>query len=179
MKHPTTRQLYAYWSELRAEIDPGAIRHILADTFTLRPDSAGRYRFRSAGTRCCALFGRDLRTTPFADLWLGRSRSDMQRMIDAVLEETVGVAAGLRGGGVELELILLPLRSRSGRRAGLIGAIVPTSPLGWSGVSAIEPMEIASMRIVRPAQDDALPAPAAEPRLAPRQRFVVHEGGRA
>ena len=43
MKHATSRMLFAYWDALRGErsspergaINPGAIRHILADTFIL------------------------------------------------------------------------------------------------------------------------------------------------
>ncbi len=43
MKHPTSRMLFSYWDSLRGdraapergEIEPGAIRHILAETFIL------------------------------------------------------------------------------------------------------------------------------------------------
>ena len=48
MKHPTSRMLFSYWDGLRGaraarergEIEPGEIRHILADTFVLEIDPA-------------------------------------------------------------------------------------------------------------------------------------------
>ena len=54
MKHSTSRMLFSYWDALRgeraaperSEIEPGEIRHILADTFILEigPDRrATRY----------------------------------------------------------------------------------------------------------------------------------------
>ncbi|TXM87718.1 PAS domain-containing protein, partial [Methylobacterium sp. WL122] len=70
MKHPTSRMLYSYWDRLRgqrcaperSEIEPGAIRHLLADSLILELDMPHRTAtLRLAGTRVCALFGRELR----------------------------------------------------------------------------------------------------------------------
>src|ERR1700728_823423 len=77
MKHAASRELYAYWQELRgrrpaptrAEIEPGAIRRILSEAFILALDRASGYPFRLAGTRVCALFGRELKGETFLDLW--------------------------------------------------------------------------------------------------------------
>src|SRR4051794_37663355 len=68
MKHAASRMLYAYWDGARgeraaperSEIEPGAIRHILADTF-IQIGAHGAAEFRLAGTRLCAPFGRELR----------------------------------------------------------------------------------------------------------------------
>ncbi|HEY0354137.1 MAG TPA: PAS domain-containing protein, partial [Enterovirga sp.] len=65
MKHATSRMLFSYWDSLRGEraapersdVEPGAIRHILADTFILGIDGEAGATFRLAGTRCSALFG--------------------------------------------------------------------------------------------------------------------------
>src|SRR5215469_2101579 len=69
MKHAACRELYAYWDERRgkrpaperAEIEPGAIRHVLSDALILGLDAGTGHPFRLAGTRMCALFGRELK----------------------------------------------------------------------------------------------------------------------
>ena len=61
MKHATSRLLFAYWDGLRgdraaperSQIEPGQIRHILADTFILAIEPDGQAEFRLAGTRAC------------------------------------------------------------------------------------------------------------------------------
>ena len=73
MKHPSIRELFDYWNKRRGgrpapergEIEPGAIRHVLADTFILAFDAGAGHPFRIAGTRVCALFGRELKGAAF------------------------------------------------------------------------------------------------------------------
>src|SRR6188474_1899724 len=70
MKHPSNRELFDYWNERRgerlaperADIEPSAIRHILGDTFVLEVSGIESHLFRIAGTRLCALFGRELKS---------------------------------------------------------------------------------------------------------------------
>ena len=77
MKHPSNRDLFGYWNERRgarlaperADIEPSAIRQILGDTFVLEVDSRASHPFRIAGTRLCALFGRELKGESFVRLW--------------------------------------------------------------------------------------------------------------
>jgi len=69
MKHAASRELYAYWEAKRgtrpaperAEIEPGAIRGILSDTFILALDRGLGRPVRLAGTRVCALFDREIK----------------------------------------------------------------------------------------------------------------------
>ena len=78
MKNASTRLVFEYWDGLRGEraapergeIEPGALRHALADTFVLENEPIGPV-FRLAGTRLCALFGREQRGRAFAALWPG------------------------------------------------------------------------------------------------------------
>ncbi len=89
MKHPSNRELFDYWNERRgerlaperAEIEPSAIRHVLGDTFVLEVNGAGNHLFRIAGTRLCALFGRELKTESFLPLWQ-RSAQDCDARAD-------------------------------------------------------------------------------------------------
>ena len=61
----------------RAEIDPAAIRHALGDIFMLAADFVDGIRFRLAGTRVCALFGRELKGERFNALWSEASRAQI------------------------------------------------------------------------------------------------------
>ena len=89
MKHQATRELFAYWNALRGErtapqrceIDPSAIRNVLADTFMLDVDVAQRFPVRLAGTRVSGLFDADQKGESFLSLW----RAEERRNIAAVL----------------------------------------------------------------------------------------------
>ena len=83
MKHAASRELYTYWQALRgrrpapqrAEIEPGAIRHVLSEAFIVALDRGAGYPFRLAGTRVCALFGRELKGESFLEP-LGRGEPE-------------------------------------------------------------------------------------------------------
>ena len=125
MKHPSSRDLYAYWDAQRGnrpapergDIEPGAIRHLLGDSFILALDAARGHPFRLAGTRVCALFGRELKDEPFT-VWDARDRGRSRDLIDILADECVGVVAGVDartnvdGAPIDLELLLLPLGHR-------------------------------------------------------------------
>jgi hypothetical protein len=69
MRHASIRELFDYWNERRgrrpaperADIEPSAIRGVLADTFILFFQPRIGHPFRVAGTRVCALFGREIK----------------------------------------------------------------------------------------------------------------------
>ncbi len=160
MRHATSRQLHAYWDALRAgraapgrdEIDPAAIRGILASVFVLDvaavplPRSADA-TFRLSGTRLDALFGRTLRGSTFDRLWSSRTAALAGRALDTVIEGRspfVGQAVGGPEGcvGVEFELVLLPLTS-SGRFGGrVLGALSTIATPDWMGLRAAVPLDL-------------------------------------
>jgi hypothetical protein len=82
MKHPSNRELFNYWNERRgerlaperADIEPAAIRHVLGDTFVTEMSGSENHLFRIAGTRLCALFGRELKAESFLKLWSRTAR---------------------------------------------------------------------------------------------------------
>ena len=59
----------------RTEIEPGAIRGVLADAFILALDRGSGHPIRLAGTRLCALFGREIKGKSFLDLWTSTSQA--------------------------------------------------------------------------------------------------------
>src|SRR3954464_3214956 len=103
MKHPSSREFFAYWDEKRgsarapdrSEIEPGAVRELLGDIFVLSYDPAGGYPFRVAGTRVCALLGRDQKGASFSALFAEDCRRDIEDIIGVVAEELLVAVAGI------------------------------------------------------------------------------------
>ncbi len=176
MKHSSTRELFNYWNAQRgsrpaperSEIEPGAIRRALADTFMLDIDPRRGHPFRIAGTRVCALFGRELKGLSFAGLWAAQGRDEVRDLLASVVSETVGVVAGVSatsGGGAALYLELLPslpLAQRGGASSRLLGALAPTEPPAWLGAETLRPLTLGMTRYLgspdRPLFGAAIPA---------------------
>src|SRR5580704_11539188 len=88
-------ELYAYWKQLRGagsapernDVDPGAIRGVLADTFVLDFDDRRGFPFRIAGSRANALFLKELRGRSFVELWRDADRKHLSSILDCVADE--------------------------------------------------------------------------------------------
>ncbi|HML07062.1 MAG TPA: PAS domain-containing protein [Xanthobacteraceae bacterium] len=190
MKHAASRELYAYWEKRRgqrpaperAEIEPGAIRGALGDAFILALDGSSSYPLRLAGTRVCALFGRELKGEAFLELWTTESRPIVASLLAILADECVGTVAGATaqnaaGAAVDLELLLLPLGARRPNLARTIGVLAPLKVPQWLGTNPIGALTLGSRRHVGAAVEKRLlPRFLAERR---RHRLVVHEGGRS
>ena len=161
MKTASTRALFTYWDGLRGqrtapergEIEPGAIRHALLDTFILETSSDGP-NFRLAGTRLCALFGGELKDRTITSLVAGMApRVELARLIEAVMDESAGAVAGLSigaesGSAADFELLVLPLRHRGKTHARVLGALSPVSACPWLGLLPVKSVDIRSMRFI-------------------------------
>jgi hypothetical protein len=192
MKHPSTRELFHYWSQRRGnrpvpdldEIDPAAIRRVLADTFMLNLSPRLGYPFRLAGTRVCADFGRELKNVPFADLWAAESRQLVGTVLGIIMNESIGVAAGASahtadGDAIELELLMLPLSQRGHTARCLLGALLPLELPYWLGTSPLGRLTLGTIRYLDPEIDAAPWAPQASGKGRFRRGLVVYEGGRS
>jgi len=190
MKHAASRELYAYWEQRRgtrlaperAEIDPGAIRGVLSDAFILGLDRAAGHPLRLAGTRLCALFGRELKGESFTALWAGQNRSVVASLLAILADECVGTVAGATaqsgtGEEINLELLLLPLGARRRGLARAIGVLAPLKVPPWLGESPISGLTLGSRRHV----GAALARPLLPRFMARRSRrgLVVYDGGRS
>ena len=194
MKHSSSRELFAYWDNCRgpklapdrADIEPGAIRRVLGDSFILAFDTASGHPFRLAGTRVCALFGGELKGDGFLELWADSARDTMDSLVSAIVGQTVGAVANVSGHNVDgaelkLELLLLPLMQRGEKMpARVIGILAPMEMPYWLGVKPIAELVLEGLRHVGPTTDRVSPlrlvAAAANRRLPPV--LVVHEGDR-
>src|ERR1700710_1713204 len=125
MKHPSSREFFAYWDE-----KPGAVRALLGDIFVLSFDPSGGYPFRVAGTRVCALLGCDQKGQSFSALFKPESRREIEDVIGIVAEEMLAAVAGITattedGSRAHLELLLLPFNARAHTPLSLTGLLAP------------------------------------------------------
>ncbi len=182
MKHPASREFFAYWNHKRgdaqapdrSDIEPEAVRELLGDIFVLSYDAAGGFPFRVAGTRVCALAGCDLKDRSFSALFDDASRNELEEIVTAVAEEMLPAIAGLtatskRGVLTHLELLLLPFSARAHSPISLTGLLAPfenhDAPLGK--------MRVTSWRYLH--QRPTL-LPRALRKLQIARGFMVYEG---
>jgi hypothetical protein len=193
MKHSSSRQLYAYWEKLRgkrtapdrADIDPAPIRHALGDTFILAADFIDEQRYRLAGTRLCALFGRELKGESFNTSWSAEHRDQLTAMLTEVNTEQAGFVAGItgkstQGDAVDLELLLLPLAHRGHARVRAIGILAATEMPYWIGERPLAELALGTVRHIgeetaRPPLRTFTSGKAAAGQL--RRGFMVYQGG--
>ena len=193
MKHAASRELYAYWDERRgsrpaperADIEPGAIRHVLGDAFILGLDARAGHRFRLAGTRICALFGRELKSESFIGLWTAASQPTITSLMTILESEQVGTVAGVTarntdGELIDLELLLLPLSSTRPSLARALGVLAPLETPHWLGLRPIGALTLGPRRhLGAELETRLLPRFMASRRSRLRRQLVVHDGGAA
>ncbi len=172
MKHSATRELFAYWNDLRGEraaperceIDPAAIREILADTFMLDVDLDRRFPFRLAGTRVNGLLDSEQKGRSFLNLWREEERRNMSAILLTVADGACPVVAGgvaAPGGQDEcpVELLFLPLRHHGRTHSRILGLVKLTSKPSWLGLLPLGPISLRTLRIID-AEECALQRPA-------------------
>jgi hypothetical protein len=194
MKHPSNRDLFNYWNERRgtrlaperSDIDPSAVRQVLGDTFVLEADGMAHHSFRLAGTRLCALFGRELKGESFIKLWQRSGQTALRELVAVVMEEKVGVVASVSGATaddrllpVNLEMLLLPLAYQSRTDARVMGALAPMSVPYWLGARAIGPLTLGMFRHVGPAVDAVAPPRFKSASGKLTHGLTIYDGGRA
>jgi hypothetical protein len=182
MKHPSSREFYAYWDKMRgnaqapdrSDIEPSAVRDLLGDIFVLSYDAEAGYPFRVAGTRVCALLGRDLKDQSFSALFTREARREIEDMVAVVAEETLPAIAGLTatsetGETAHLELLLLPFSARAHAPVSLTGVLAPFE----SELNRLENFGLTSYRYLH-RQEKLLPRTIRKLQVA--RGFMVYEG---
>jgi hypothetical protein len=183
MKHPSNREFFAYWDEKRgparaperSEIEPGAVRELLGDIFVLSYDAGAGFPFRVAGTRVCALLGRDLKDRSFSALFDPAGRREIEEIIAVVAEEMLAAVAGITataedGSPAHLELLLLPFNARAHAPISLTGLLAPFD----SRHDVLRDFKVTSWRYL--GQQPQKLVPRALRKLKIARGFMVYEG---
>ena len=182
MKHPSSREFFAYWDGKRgaarapdrSEIEPSAVRELLGDIFVLSYDGDAGFPFRVAGTRVCALLGRDLKDQSFSALFAPDGRREIEDIVTVVAEEMLAAIAGItatsqNGTLAHLELLLLPFNTRAHAPISLTGVLAPFE----GDVSLLRDFRLTSYRYLH--RPEKL-VPRALRKLAIARGFMVYEG---
>ncbi len=159
MKLAPSLELYSYWDALRGarsapernDIEPAAIRGVLADTFILELTRKSGFPLRLSGSRTNALFGRELRGEPFLGLWRKEDAPEVSRVIESAADGAQPYLIGARGGpagaaALDLEVLLLPLRHHGATHARALGCCAPATGADWFGLLPMRPLELATLR---------------------------------
>lgn len=170
MKHGTNQALFEYWLRrrgaravpLRRDIEPSDIHRLLPDTFILQCEGEQPAEFRIAGSRICALYGHELKGTPFADLWSGQERETVRASVAAMREEGLCTLIGwqartatretLRG-----ETLMLPLGTDRQEMNRVLGTMVPMSAPYWIGMLPVVALSMQTVRMIDPAGAEVRP----------------------
>ena len=182
MKHPSSREFYAYWDKMRgtasapdrSDIEPSAVRELLGDIFVLSYDAEAGYPFRVAGTRVCALLGRDLKNQSFSELFAPSGRREIEDIVTVVAEEMLAAIAGISataedGSVAHLELLLLPFSTRAHAPISLTGVMAPFE----SELNKLENFGLTSYRYLH-RQEKLMPRALRKLQIA--RGFMVYEG---
>ena len=193
MKQNGSIALFQYWNRLRdgrpapkrTEVEPADIKTLLADTFILEMDTRGEAVFRLAGTRLCAIYGRELKGFSFASLWREKEQRLVARLAHGVFQSKTVVVIVFEGTSRnrrsnEFEMLLLPLDGgvENPRSLGIMST--GTKPF-WLGADPLAEARIESVRVVDPEREPMFlknrPA-IAVPALSPDE-IVASESGQA
>lgn len=166
MKHKASRELYEYWNRLRGDdpaplrsaIEPSDIRRVLADTFIAEANGSGDLHIRLAGTRICALYGRELKGSNLLDQWPPEDRSALTTLGAAVSNEGAVAVVTMTGHAsagltVPCELLLLPLRHGTDGFDRVLGALAPLEQPYWLGAEPVVRQRISGLRLIWPGED--------------------------
>jgi hypothetical protein len=205
MRHEGTISLFRYWDRLRqgrpaprrTEVEPADIKTLLADTFILEKDARGEAVFRLAGTRLCAVAGRELKGFAFTSLWAQKDQRVVARLIHGTLHQHSVVVFGIDGVSrsgrrTSFEMLVLPLEGGIDNQRAL-GSLMAIDKPFWLGADPIVEYHVDTLRVIDPELEPvflrnrlAVPVPPLAPDGSGRDRsfgrrirhLVVLEGGR-
>jgi len=148
----------------------------------LAADFTDGIRFRLAGTRVCALFGREIKGELFIAPWSEMSRAQIANIVSTAINEATGTVAGAtgrteKGSKAELELLLLPIRRDGRARVCALGSLTPLKVPYWLGEESLVELELQTLRHIGPTRT-GVPRFRSGARQRMRHGFLVYSGGR-
>jgi hypothetical protein len=191
VKSAASQQLYEYWDRLRGarsapernDVEPAAIRGVLADTFILEFERAASFPLRIVGSRTNALFARELRGQSFLGIWRGEDRDELTDILSSAADGAQPYLLGARGGprgapAIDVEVLILPLRHRGATHARMIGACTPRIAPSWLGLLPCEPLALVSLRALRRDTEALPPTPPVTAGFRRRGHLFVYSSGK-
>jgi hypothetical protein len=159
------QQLFQQWDSLRdgraaperTRITPATLAGALPDILTLAFDPAAGHPVRLAGSRVCALFGRELRGHAMVALFDPADREAAALLIAEVADSQPPALAALVGtsaehGEIDLELLLLPLQVEGASHLQMLcGLAAPAMPW-WLASDAVRSLRVRSVHHIGCAQ---------------------------
>lgn len=201
MRQAVSKGVYAYWNSLRgeraaperADIDPVAMRRLLADSFLVEVDAHCLFPIRLFGTKLSALWLEDQHGRSFLDLWRDEDRRSIASAMLTVIEGVTPVVGGAKAQKCEgrtpldrdmdLEVLLLPLRHHGKTHSRVLGALSISTPAAWFGRAKAGPLQLSSLRVLRAAERRHDGAPCFGGRPSPRPQgtpqLIVYKGGKS
>jgi hypothetical protein len=160
-------------------MEPGPIRHLLGDTFVICCDHASRFPLRVAGTRVCAMIGRDLKGQDFLDLWARASRRQVEDFLSIATQESLATVAGVTAftdklSPVCFELLLLPFAPSLLAPKSVTGLLVPLTVPAELEHSSLRDLSLTTWRHAGHQQQTL--RQRAVHRLALAKGFMMYEG---
>jgi hypothetical protein len=197
MKHKNSHLLVGYWNRARqgravpdqTDIDPRAIKRMLASVFILDVESPSRPIYRLAGTGLCERFGFELRGTGFLAHWDAQSSIALVSLLRQALKMRKplclsSIGTGAKAGMVELETVLAPISFNDGEPNRFLGMIQVLSDQTLLADQPIAFQRLAGSKFIQEegplSSFDDLPPPPAKglrelrPR-APHLRLVISQ----
>lgn len=196
MKHRNSHLLVGYWSRLRrgravpdqTEIDPRAIKRMLATTFILDARDTQRPLYRLAGTALCERFGAELRGISYLAHWEEQSRVALCGLLKQALAVRQPLCLSSIGattdcGMVEMETVLAPITFNDSEPARFLGMTQVLTDINALCGRPIAFERLIGSQIVREDEPIAVadfPPPVIDrwsghPR-APHLRLIVNQG---
>jgi hypothetical protein len=197
MRQAVSKGVYAYWNSLRgeraaperADLDPAAMRHLLADSFLIEIDVECLFPIRWFGTRLAALWREDQQGRSFLDLWRSEDRravaAAMLTVIDGVTPVVGGAKAQKRDErtaldrDMDFEILLLPLRHHGKTHSRVLGALSASAPPAWFGRAEAGPLLLSSLRVIREVERPAPLGGRPRGRPAGMAQLIVYNGGKS
>ncbi|MFD0915568.1 PAS domain-containing protein [Pseudahrensia aquimaris] len=172
MRHDKTRKMQDYWMQLwleagmkrdglgrsiwpeRQAVQPMHCPELLGDMFILDITN-GAESYRLAGTRLCAMMGRELKDEPFSANFDDADQRAAESWATGLADDDYlvlicsdGVSAD--GRVVPLETLMMPLNHNGQRGERVLGITVPLEMPAWLLSQRLERQTIRSVRILRP-----------------------------
>lgn len=170
MQQRSTRTLYNYWNELRAdrsaperrEIDPTRIRDALSNTFIIESNSGTDFNFRLAGSHLCSAYCRELKSRSFGSLFASKDQDALGTLFRAVTQDQAVALITFEGftdrrEKLKFETILLPLQHNGQTNARILGGMTALENPYWLGIHPIVEQRISGLRLIWADDHDTAP----------------------